>query len=187
MMPMTPSGTRTRSMVMPFGRVQDSVTVPTGSLSARTASMPAAMASTRASSSVSRSRKAPVTPAVRASARSSALAARIRAFCARTAAAMQVQGAVLLRRRGQRQHPGGRTGIAADLAHGFAMDGRYRRFPRCFSAARSWSQSPSDPHIGVVFLTRRGSGRRGRPGRRRLYGYCLGIAWISRHRSQPIT
>ena len=39
MMPMTPSGTRTRSMVMPFGRVQDSVTTPTGSLSARTASM----------------------------------------------------------------------------------------------------------------------------------------------------
>ncbi len=31
MMPMTPSGTRTRSMVMPFGRVQRSVTAPTGS------------------------------------------------------------------------------------------------------------------------------------------------------------
>ena len=34
--------------VMPFGRVQDSVTAPTGSLSARTASMAAAIASTRA-------------------------------------------------------------------------------------------------------------------------------------------
>ena len=31
MMPMTPSGTRTRSIVMPFGRVQCSVTLPTGS------------------------------------------------------------------------------------------------------------------------------------------------------------
>ena len=29
---MTPSGTRTRSMVMPFGRFQDSVMVPTGIL-----------------------------------------------------------------------------------------------------------------------------------------------------------
>ena len=36
---------------MPFGRVQDSVTAPTGSLSARTASMAAAMASTRPASS----------------------------------------------------------------------------------------------------------------------------------------
>src|SRR5436309_1740647 len=31
MMPTTPIGTRTRSMVMPFGRVQRSATAPTGS------------------------------------------------------------------------------------------------------------------------------------------------------------
>ena len=75
-------------MRMPLGRVHNSVTVPTGSLSARTTSMPSAIASTRSASSESRSRKAPVTPAARASATSSALAARIAAVCARTAAAI---------------------------------------------------------------------------------------------------
>ena len=43
---------------MPFGRVQLSVTAPTGSASSRTTSMPSAIAATRFSSSASRSRKA---------------------------------------------------------------------------------------------------------------------------------
>src|SRR5436853_1048471 len=43
---------------MPFGRVHDSVTLPTGSGSARTTSTPSAIAATRLSSSASRSRKA---------------------------------------------------------------------------------------------------------------------------------
>src|SRR5215510_14835673 len=87
MMPMTPSGTRTRSMVMPFGRVQRSVTLPTGSTRARTTSMPSAMAATRLSSSASRSRKAAVAPAALAVVRSSALAARISDLRARIACA----------------------------------------------------------------------------------------------------
>ena len=74
---MTPSGTRTRSMVMPFGRRQLSVTMPTGSAMSRTVLMPSAIASMRACVSVSRSTKAEVDPPERASATSSALAARI--------------------------------------------------------------------------------------------------------------
>jgi len=70
MMPITPSGTRTRSMVMPFGRVQHSVTTPTGSGSARTTSIPSAIAAMRLSSSVSRSRKAAFAPDALASAKS---------------------------------------------------------------------------------------------------------------------
>ncbi len=64
-------------MRMPFGRRHDAMTVPTGSLSLRMTSRPAAIASTRSASSASRSRKAGVAPADLASARSSALAARI--------------------------------------------------------------------------------------------------------------
>src|SRR6185437_6459476 len=88
MMPMTPSGTLTRSMRMPFGRVQVSVTAPTGSLSGRTASIAAATASTRAVSSDSLSKNAPVMPLARASARSSLLAARMPGVWTRLAAAM---------------------------------------------------------------------------------------------------
>ena len=64
---------------MPLGRRHDAITVPTGSLSLRITSTPAAMASTRLASSVSRSRKAEAAPADFASATSSALAARIAA------------------------------------------------------------------------------------------------------------
>ena len=49
---MTPSGTRTRSMRMPFGRRHDAMTAPTGSLSLRMTSSPAAMASIRSALSV---------------------------------------------------------------------------------------------------------------------------------------
>ncbi len=55
MMPMTPSGTRTRWMRRPFGRVHSASTVPTGSGSAAMSSTPRAIASTRAASSCSRS------------------------------------------------------------------------------------------------------------------------------------
>ena len=41
--PMTPSGARTRSMFMPFGRCQLSVTAPTGSAIPRTVATPSAM------------------------------------------------------------------------------------------------------------------------------------------------
>jgi hypothetical protein len=62
---------------MPFGRVHDSVTAPTGSGSARTTSQPAAMASMRLRSSARRSTNAAVAPCAFASATSSALAARM--------------------------------------------------------------------------------------------------------------
>ncbi len=51
--PITPSGTRTRSMVMPFGRCQLSVTVPTGSAMPRTVATPSAIALDRAPASAS--------------------------------------------------------------------------------------------------------------------------------------
>src|SRR6516164_7166579 len=88
MMPTTPIGTRTRSIVMPFGRVQRSVTAPTGSARARTTSRPSAMAAMRRSSSARRSTKAAVAPAAFASATSLALAARMSARRARIAAAI---------------------------------------------------------------------------------------------------
>src|SRR5207245_1121888 len=88
MMPTTPIGTRTRSMVMLFGRVQRSVTAPTGSARARTTSRPSAMAVIRRSSSARRSTKAAVAPAAFASATSLALAARMSAWRARIAAAI---------------------------------------------------------------------------------------------------
>src|SRR6478735_12377818 len=74
---MTPSGTRTRSIVMPLGRCQLSVTLPTGSAIPRTVATPLAISSIRAGVSVSRSMKAEVAPPARTSATSSALAARI--------------------------------------------------------------------------------------------------------------
>ena len=85
---MTPSGTRTRSIVMPFGRVQLSVTAPTGSARSRTVSMPSAIAATRLPSSDRRSRKADVAPDAFASATSSALAARMPASLSRIAFAI---------------------------------------------------------------------------------------------------
>src|SRR5262249_53613132 len=95
MMPTTPSGTRTRSMIIPFGRVQRSVTTPTGSASARTPSIPSAMAATRWSSRASRSRKAAFAPEDFASARSCWLAAMISDRRARIAAAMAESAASL--------------------------------------------------------------------------------------------
>ena len=74
---MTPSGTRTRWNASPLGRVHSASTVPTGSGSSAISSSPLAMASTRVSSSISRSMKASVRPASLAAAVSLALAARI--------------------------------------------------------------------------------------------------------------
>ena len=82
---MTPSGTRTRSMVMPFGRCQLSVMLPIGSGIFRTVATPSAIASMRASVRVRRSMKADVAPLARTSATSSALAARIAAAWLRIA------------------------------------------------------------------------------------------------------
>jgi hypothetical protein len=87
--PTTPSGTRTRSMVMPFGRCQLSVTMPMGSAMPCTMPMPSAIASTRAGVSVRRSMKdAVMMLEARASATSSALAARIAAALLRIACSM---------------------------------------------------------------------------------------------------
>ena len=58
-MPITPSGTRTREILSPFGRSQDAIALPTGSGRAAISSSPRAMASTRASVSVSRSMNEP--------------------------------------------------------------------------------------------------------------------------------
>ena len=50
MMPITPSGTRTRWIRKPFGRSHSASTVPTGSASRAISSTPRAMASTRTAS-----------------------------------------------------------------------------------------------------------------------------------------
>ena len=87
-LPITPSGVRTRSILSPLGRVQASITEPTGSGRAATASMPEAMPAMRSLSSTSRSTSAAESPASRARVTSCALAARISASDRRTAAAM---------------------------------------------------------------------------------------------------
>ena len=65
MMPMTPSGTRTRVILRPFGRCQSASTPPIGSSSAATTSRPAAVAATRFSSRASRSSERARLPALR--------------------------------------------------------------------------------------------------------------------------
>src|SRR5215831_9366360 len=74
MMPITPSGTRTREILSPFGRSHDAIVWPIGSSSAATTSRPAAVASIRFSLSASRSIIALDKPALFASATSSAFA-----------------------------------------------------------------------------------------------------------------
>ena len=77
MMPITPSGTRTREICKPFGRVHDAVTSPTGSGRLAMSRKPLAIALTRASSSESRSMKASSRPLPRAASMSFLLASRI--------------------------------------------------------------------------------------------------------------
>src|SRR5262249_47683710 len=133
MMPTTPIGTRTRSMVMPFGRVQRSVTAPTGSARARTTSRPSAMAAMRRSSSARRSTKAAVAPAAFASATSLALAARLSAPAPARADGRGHRRTrpVFLRRGRERQDARGAFGPRADLMHQGgdvgAFDGLERR------------------------------------------------------------
>ena len=62
MMPTTPSGTQTRAMSSPLGRVQRASTRPTGSASAAMSSRPLATPSSRFGSSASRSSRAPPMP-----------------------------------------------------------------------------------------------------------------------------
>ncbi len=96
MRPTTPSGTRTRSIAMPFGRIRRSITAPTGSSSPATASRPAAMPSTRLGSSLSRSSSAAVRPLSWPAAMSRALASRIAASLARMATAARSSAAALV-------------------------------------------------------------------------------------------
>src|SRR5579883_488926 len=79
MMPMTPSGTLTREISRPLGRVHRANTAPTGSWRAATSSRPCAIASTRFSSSLSRSIIVAESERPPPSARSRRLASRIAA------------------------------------------------------------------------------------------------------------
>ncbi len=91
MIPMTPSGTRTRAMRSPLGRVHSAITWPIGSGRAAISSSPFAIASIRTSSSSSRSRMDALSPLASAPCMSLALAARISALRARIAAAASVR------------------------------------------------------------------------------------------------
>ena len=135
----------------------------------------AAIASTRLASSVSRSRKAPVMPAARASAISSALAARMRADCARTAAAMAVERAVLLRRRGERQHAGGGARRLADFGH---ERGDIACPFNTFQRRAHRGKARQNPSLGVVPTTSDGSPAR--------CARIVGIAWITAETREPI-
>src|SRR3569833_254649 len=96
MIPMTPSGTRTRWMCRPFGLSHSAATVPTGSGSSTISSMLRAMASTRFSSRRNRSSIGPPRLASSAAAMSRALASRISDLRARMAAAARVRAAFLV-------------------------------------------------------------------------------------------
>ena len=94
--------------------------------------MPSAIASMRACVSVSRSMKAALAPPARASATSSALAARIAAASARMARSIASQRLVLLLGGRERQHPRGGARAGGKLGHqvgqiGVAVDGFQRR------------------------------------------------------------
>ena len=82
MMPITPSGIRMRPTRSPFGRTRTFSTLPTGSGSAATSRSPASMSRHFDAESSRRFTRGSATPLRRASARSSALAARMRAFAA---------------------------------------------------------------------------------------------------------
>ena len=156
------------------------VIAPTGSLSARTTSIPAAMASTRPGVEGKAVEKRSCDPAARASATSSALAARMAEACARTAASHALQCAIFLLSRGKREHTACRSGTAADLAHrarnvGGSLDAFERRghFPRkpwkALSEAtflpcwRSWARwaAPAwqSSGLGITWITPSGMQR----------------------------
>ena len=126
--PTTPSGTRTRSMVRPFGRCQLSVTMPTGSAMPRTTATPSAMPSTRAGVSVRRSMKEEVALPDAAPRRRPR---HWRRGSLRIAADRPLHGhqrPVLLLRRRQRQHARGGAGTGGEIGHqrlkiGIAVNG----------------------------------------------------------------
>ena len=136
MMPMTPSGTRTRSMVMPFGRVQDSVTSPTGSFKAATVSMPDAMPSMLGAIE----REAVEQRAGHAGGfglgEVFGIGGKDAGFVSADGGGHAGQRLVFLRGGRERQHAGGGARAAADLGHDIRPD---RRFPQCSSAAPSSS------------------------------------------------
>src|ERR1700756_1851865 len=84
MIAITPIGTRTCEISRPLGRRHFAITSPTGSGRAATSSTPRAIASIRASLSVSRSTNAPAMPAARARSRSAVLADMIAPRCSRS-------------------------------------------------------------------------------------------------------
>ncbi len=88
---------------------------------------------------------------------------------------------ILLVRRRERQHPGGRTGTAADLGHG---GGDIAGSLDAFQRRGHGRKRPVSPIISVVFLSRRGRGGEiGRPGPG-VPSY-LGIAWITGQAVKP--
>ena len=128
----TPSGTRTRSITIPFGRCQLSVTTPTGSGMSRTVAMPSAMASMRAGVSVSRSMKAPVAPRGASFRDVLGIGREDRASIGADGAFHRFQRPVLLLGWSKRQHPRGRARPRGKLVHqcrqiGTSVDGFQRR------------------------------------------------------------
>ena len=164
-------------MRMPFGRVQDSVTVPTGSCSAATASIAAAIASTRPGIE----RQAVEKGAGHAG---GARFGDILGIGGQNAGSLRPDGgghalqrAVLLRGRGERQHPGGGAAAPADFAH---RGGDIARSLDAFER-RAHAERPVQPRFGLVPIT---SGRWRRDRRHlaatRSCAACyLGIAWIT--------
>ncbi len=174
----TPSGTRTRSMVMPFGRCQLSVTTPTGSAIARTVAMPSAMASTRACVSVRRSMKAPVIAGAAGLGHVLGIGRENRGRIGADGALHRLQRAVLLLRRRQRQHPRRGLGAGSEVVHqgrqiGIAVDGFQGRGHGSFGLSLRPCRS-----MEIEALARRGTGMaggQGGPGGRPM-AYLAGIA-----------
>ncbi len=117
-----------REILSPFGRSHEAITLPTGSGSAAISSSPRAMASTRASVSVSRSMKEAGRPAASAALRSEAFVSRMCGNPSRKAAAAARRAAILLLRRCQGQHARGglrllanREQVFAELRAGFGV------------------------------------------------------------------
>ena len=117
-MPITPSGTRTREICKPFGRVHEAITSPTGSGSARDVAQAASpLPRTRVSSSASRSMKASSRPLPRAASMSFLLASRIAAERASIRFGHGLERGVLLFRRGERERARGLARQAPHIEH----------------------------------------------------------------------
>ena len=108
MMPMTPSGTRTRSMRMPLGRRQDAMTTPTGSLSVRTASMAGRHRLDAAGIEREPVEEGALAPPDRRFGDILCIGGQDRGRLLADGLGHGRQGTVLLRRRREREHAGGR-------------------------------------------------------------------------------